>query len=467
MNRPKIRKRFLTVYALLSLFIMLFVYSPLLADESKITISLQNVDIHEVMKMLSRQQRINIFVSDGIEGSISINMYDMKVVDALKSISEAAGYAVEERNGNYFIVERDEVGQYNQSSLTQVRSFKIQYTEPTKIESILKTYLSKYGKITSLTDRKILVVEDQPVFIDKIETLLSEIDREPKQILIEAKILEVTLTDNASYGLDWSKLFTYDDGEGTFGIQNLSSSGSPGLFFNYLSPKVEVALNALKERGRLRTLSTPKLLAMEDRTAETVVGTRLGFRVTTTINQVTSESIEFLETGIILKVTPSVDRQGMILLDIHPEVSDGSVSDDGIPSKTTTQLSTRMLVPDGQTVFLGGLIKHNTNESREGVPLLGDIPGVGLLFSNRSKNLTTTEIVVLISPKIVDFREAGWNKQKVEKVSHYQEILRRAESNSRERMSKLLDQQQTEPDMETSNNEASIYPDDVLWFQDQ
>jgi type II secretory pathway component GspD/PulD (secretin) len=127
-------------------------------------------------------------------------------------------------------------------------------------------------------------------------------------------------------------------------------------------------------KGRLRPLSTPKLLAMEDRTAETAVGKRLGIRVTTTINQMTPESIEFLETGIILKVTPSVGTQGMILLDIHPEVS-------------------------------GGSIKHNTNESQEGVLLLGDIPGVGLLFSNRSKNLTATEIVVLISPKILDFRQ--------------------------------------------------------------
>jgi type II secretory pathway component GspD/PulD (secretin) len=205
---------------------------------------------------------------------------------------------------------------------------------------------------------------------------------------------------------------------------------------------------------------------MEDRTAETVVGTRLGFRVTTTINQVTSESIEFLETGIILKVTPSVDRQGMILLDIHPEVSDGSVSDDGIPSKTTTQLSTRMLVPDGQTVFLGGLIKHNTNESREGVPLLGDIPGVGLLFSNRSKNLTATEIVVLISPKIVDFRQAEWNNQKIDKVSHYQEVLKREESKAKTRMTKLMDEKETKPPVDESSNSSSNYPDNLLWFQE-
>jgi type II secretory pathway component GspD/PulD (secretin) len=127
--------------------------------------------------------------------------------------------------------------------------------------------------------------------------------------------------------------------------------------------------------------------------------------VTTTVNQVTTETIEFLETGIILKVTPSVDRSGRIMLDIHPEVSTGTVSDDGIPSKTTTQVSTRMLVPDGRTVFLGGLIKHSITNSREGVPVLGDIPFLGSLFSNDATNIISTEIVVLITPYIVNFED--------------------------------------------------------------
>ena len=147
-----------------------------------------------------------------------------------------------------------------------------------------------------------------------------------------------------------------------------------------MGPNLKIALDALKERGRLRTLSTPTLLAMEDQVAETQVGTRLGYSVTTTINQVTSESIEFLETGIILKVIPTEDQQGLIRLEIHPEVSEGSVSDDGIPSKTTTQISTHMLVADGQTVFLGGLIRRNINETREGVPILGDLPVLGTVF---------------------------------------------------------------------------------------
>jgi len=178
---------------------------------------------------------------------------------------------------------------------------------------------------------------------------------------------------------------------------------------------------------------------MEGLEAETVVGTRLGFKVTTTVNLVTSETIEFLETGIILKVTPSVDRSGRILLDIHPEVSTGSVSDDGIPSKTTTQISTRMLVPDGKTVFMGGLIRRSSNDTQEGVPLLGDLPIVGGLFKNDSKNITTTEIVVLMTPTIVNFDNSDVHANATINVDAVDQILEQEQIQMEEKMKKLMD----------------------------
>jgi type II secretory pathway component GspD/PulD (secretin) len=149
-------------------------------------------------------------------------------------------------------------------------------------------------------------------------------------------------------------------------------------------------------------LATPKLLALEDQAAETLIGDRLGYNVTTTIDNVTTTSTEFLESGVILKVKPSVDQESRVLLEIHPEVSTGTVSDDGIPNQTTTEVTTTMLVHSGQTIFIGGLMRRNATETREGVPVLGDIPGVGLLFSNRSISTFNTELVVLITPYIIE-----------------------------------------------------------------
>lgn len=368
----------------------------------KVSLTLRDVKIAEVMEMLSRKQRVNILLADGVEGTVSLNLYDVELSEAINSIASAAGYAVERRNGTWFVVKHGEMGKYTPGSVTQLRTFKVQYSDPERIAEILENHVSSYGKITTLPERRLLVVEDTPEFLARVARLLKSVDRQPRQILIEAKILEVGLREGESYGLDWAKLFNYDGGNGRIGVQGLSNPGSPGLFFDLVTPNIEVFLDSLRARDRLRTLSTPKLLALEDQEAETVIGDRLGYNVTTTIDSVTTTSVEFLESGVILKVRPSVDGQGRVLLEIHPEVSTGTVSDDGLPSQTTTEVTTTMLVESGKTVFIGGLIKQTSQESREGVPVLGDIPLLGLAFSNRSITSVNTELVVLITPYIID-----------------------------------------------------------------
>jgi len=410
------------------------------AFAGKISLSIEELDIREVMQMLSREQRMNIFVAEGVSGTVSVNLYDMDTVEAVALIAESAGFVVEQRNDSFFVIEREAAGKLHQSDRMEVRSFQVQYASTSDVEAILQEYISDFGSIKALPDNGLLLIEDLPPFLDKIGRILDEIDREPKQIMIEAKILEISLTDNQSYGLDWAKLFDSSGGSGSIGTQGLASGpNSAGLFAQYTNSNVDLVLNALKERGRLRTISTPKLLAMEGLEAETVVGTEIGYMVTTTINQVTTQSIEFLESGVILKVTPTVDRSGRIMLDIFPEVSTGVVSDDGIPSKATTQVSTRMLVPDGKTVFLGGLIQHQINNTREGVPGLGDVPIIGGLFSNRSKNINSTEIVVLITPRIVNYSSGGTEVQSIERVELINEIIDAELDRTEQDMEKAFD----------------------------
>ncbi len=368
----------------------------------KISLNLRDVDIAEVMEMLSRKEKVNILLSEGVEGEVSVSLYGVTLNHAIYAIAEAAGFAVERRSGTYFIVKHENVNQYAPAGLTDIRTYKVQYTAPDVAAQIIENHISKYGKVTTLDDRKLIVVEDTPEFLRRIERLLEQVDTRPKQILIEAKILEVNLLETESFGLDWVRLFSYDSGDGNFGVRRLSNPTSPGLFFQLLTPNVEVFLDSLETSGRMRTLATPKLLALEDQEAETIIGDRLGYQVTTTINQVTTESIKFLESGIILKVKPSVDRQGRILLDIHPEVSTGTITDDGIPNQTTTEVTTHMLVRDGQTVFIGGLMRRALERSNEGVPLLGSIPGVRWLFSNHATRATNTETIVLITPFIIN-----------------------------------------------------------------
>ena len=266
--------------------------------------------------------------------------------------------------------------------------------------------MSSNGKITVLQERNLIVIEDNPQALVRMERLLAEIDKEPRQILIEAKILEITLDDNESWGIDWAHFFSSGDTSGSIELSGTASTDFTGFIATLDRDDLMVVLNALSEKGRVRTLSTPKLLALENQEAEVIIGQRQGYRVTTTINQVTTESVEFLESGVILNVTPSVDGQGRIIMAIHPEVSTGTIQQ-GIPDKSTTEVTTVLLAEDGQPIFIGGLIKNTIDYQRNGIPVLSGIPVMGRLFSNIEEKVNMTETVVLITPYLIKDARSG------------------------------------------------------------
>ncbi len=383
------------------LFGLTVAFTVPLAAAGNISLSVRYADIAEVFEMLSREGKTNILLSSDVTGEISVNLYDVSLQQAVRTVAAAAGYAVEYDDGTYYIVSREEAGKDIAGGLTEVRSFKIQYSDPELVAEILENHLSRYGKITALPERNLLVVEDLPDFIRRLENLLTELDKQPAQILIEARILEITLDASDTYGIDWTRLFSSDGGVGRVAAQGFASLTAPGLFFSLFNSNVEAVLNALSVKGRVRTLSTPKLLALEHEEAEVIIGDEIGYRVTTTINQVTTESVEFLETGIIMRVRSYVDRAGRIMMDIHPEVSSGTVTLDGVPSKKSTEVTTRLLAEDGQTIFIGGLIRNTASQRRENVPIIGDLPLIERLFGRSEQLLIKTETVVLITPHIV------------------------------------------------------------------
>lgn len=398
--------------------------SPLaVAADDTISLNLRDVSIAEAMEMISRKQRMNILLGEGVAGNVSLNLYNVSVEDAIHSIADAAGFAVEQRRGSWFIMNHGSVGQYSNGDLTRSERFSISYADPEQIGEMLRPHLSQYGKMTVIPERNLLIITDKEEFLERAAELIRYVDTQPQQVLIEAQILEVTLSDEDSYGIDWAKLFLSDGGQGSVGTQNLSGaggSGGAGLLFQLLTPNVDLTLTALNEDGRVRTLSTPKLLALDNQEASVIIGDRRGYQVTTTINQVTTESIEFLESGVILRVTPHIDSDGRVLMEIHPEVSTGSVDANGIPSQTTTEVETSLLVDDGQTVFIGGLMRHTANESYQRVPILGRTPLLRRLFTNRERVNVNTETIVLIRPQIVTNSDSFSR----EPVRRYQEELR-------------------------------------------
>ena len=267
-------------------------------------------------------------------------------------------------------------------------------------------------------------------FLDR-RTASNQIDRPPQQILIEAKILEITLDEDESFGVDWSRMFDVDDGGATIGVRDFVTSGA-GLFFDLMTSDIEVALNALTRQGRVRTLSTPRLLALEHQEAEVVIGERLGFEVTTTINQVTTTSVEFLESGVILRFKASVDRRGRIVLEIHPEVSTGTIVEK-LPRQNTTEVTTTLRIKSGEGIFIAGLIQDRESESRKGVPFLSQIPLLGRLFTSTQSIAVNTETVVVLTAHLIDDGLPAVNAQMAEKTRRVEQQLRDSRAELEER----------------------------------
>jgi type II secretory pathway component GspD/PulD (secretin) len=367
-----------------------------------ISLTIRDAPIAEVYEMLSRKERVNVLIGKGVKGNVSVNLFEVSVDEAIRSIADAAGYVAERRPGGYVIIERNEAGKDVANANTIIRTFKVEYSDVGLVASVIGEHLSRYGEITQLPERKLLVVEDLPDFVARIGRLLADLDKDPRQILIEAKVLEISLDDDETWGVDWTGIFNVDDGMAQVGVKDLAFKNAPGFFFDMMTSDIEVAINALAEKGRVRTLSTPTLLALEYQEAEVVVGDRLGFRVTTTINQVTTESVEFLESGVILRFMASVDQQGRIVLFVHPEVSTGTISEDGLPNQNTTEVTTRLVTEDGQRVFIGGLIKNKELRRWTGVPYLMDLPILGYAFRRQTTTFTNTETIVILTAHLAD-----------------------------------------------------------------
>lgn len=388
-----------------------------------ISISVKNAEIADLFQMLSTQYHVNILLSKGVEGQVSVNLYNVTVPDAISSIAAAAGYIVEKTNHGYIVTLPAEAGKTVAGGLKQIRTFKIQYSDPKKVADIVRNYVSRFGRVDVLTERNIIVVEDMPEFVRQAEQLIESLDRQPAQILIEAHILDITLDDQQSLGIEWRKPFNGDSGS-DFGFQDLALAAAPGgFFFTLLDKNIEVQINALSKQGKVRVLATPKLLALENQDAEVVIGDRLGYKTLLRVDgsNASLENIQFLESGVILKVTPYVDRKGSIMMKIHPEVSTGTLSRDGIPNQKTSEVTTEVLVEDGQTIFIGGLLKNNMSSGESGIPFLEDIPLLGLLFSTTNQFSENLETIVMLRPQIIRPQNLSLITEPKEKTEKFQQ----------------------------------------------
>ncbi len=267
--------------------------------------------------------------------------------------------------------------------------------------------------ISSDDNNNAIIVFGTPREFAVIEDALRKLDVLPYQVLIEAAITEVSLTDDLRYGLQWN--FTSGNTNTVLTDSNSVNNlvrAVPGFSFLFSrTNSLAAVLNTLETKTKVNVVSAPKLLVLNNQTATLQVGDQVpvatqNSTATSDPNAPTINSIEYRDTGVILKVTPRVNGSGLVLLDIAQEVSDVNTSvaaGTGINSPTisTRRISTSVAVQDGEVLALGGLIRNTQTKGRAGIPFLSQIPVIGGLFGRQTKNEDRIELIVLLKPRVI------------------------------------------------------------------
>ena len=267
-------------------------------------------------------------------------------------------------------------------------------------------------KMSADDSKNIIIIIGSPSAYKIILSLLEGLDTPPRQVLIEATIAELSLTDELKYGLEWYVANTYKGDAYKLGTLGALGAAPLGLSLQFLSDtgKVKALVTALATANKANILSTPRLTVLDNKEATIQVGED----IPTVTGQVTSsditggptpsvlQNIQYRTTGVILKVKPTINSGGLLTLDISQEVSQpGAIGAGGSPIILTRKITTTVVVAHGQTLALGGLMKENESVAESKVPLLGDIPFIGNLFKYTTKTKEKTELLVLVTPTIL------------------------------------------------------------------
>ncbi|MFG0285564.1 MAG: type II secretion system protein GspD [Phycisphaerales bacterium JB039] len=424
-------------------------------------------DLANVLQMLSLQTQKNIITSQSVNATITATLYGVTFYEALDAILHVNGYGyIEEGNFIYVytVEELIEIEKANRKRVSQV--IHLDYLNAVDAAEFATPFLSDTGQIKTpgATEdfnipgngpvgaddyalASMIVVIDFEENVAQVTSLIDEIDTRPSQVLVEATILQSQVTEANAFGVDFSILGSLDFDEFTSGLggpleavdallngagESAGGSGEvpmPGDGFGHaytstpgntkgpatfkagvVSGDFAVFLRMLDEVTDTVVLSRPKLLTLNRQPARVLVGRKVGYLSTTTTDTSSTQTVEFLDTGTQLYLRPFVSQDGMIRMELKPQVSEAVIrtSTDStggtvtIPDEITNEIVANVMVRDGQTIVLGGLFRESTQATRRQVPFLGDIPVIGAAFRGNDDTTDRQEIIFMITPTIVN-----------------------------------------------------------------
>jgi type IV pilus assembly protein PilQ len=398
-------------------------------ENGLISVRFKETTVADCINIFDAQTELNIVSTPSVEGRVQwFSLKEVTFETAMNEFLRVTGYeSFQSGQMLYLGTASDILAIKHYGDKVERRIYYPNYVSAKELTTLITPFLTETGTVVTNTapeigiaadasaaggddfgGTEVVIVQDLATSLWEIDQIVQQVDRRPMQVSIEAMILSVKLDDSNEMGVNFeflrdhsnSRLITnstIDD------LSTISLTGT-GVRFGLLSGSVSSLVTALESIGDTNVIAAPRLLCLNKQRAEILIGSELGYVSTTVTENAATQAVEFLEVGTQLRIRPYISSDGIIRMEVHPELSTGSVRiEQGftLPDKEVTQVTTNVSCRDGHTVILGGLIREDLVSSASQVPLFGSLPYVGPLFRSTLESTDRNEIIVLLTPRII------------------------------------------------------------------
>ncbi|MFH1061802.1 MAG: secretin and TonB N-terminal domain-containing protein [Candidatus Omnitrophota bacterium] len=375
-------------------------------DGKLISITLKETDIREVLNILAFKGGVNIVAGDDVDSKISVQLKDVPWEQALDVILKTYNYTYK-REGNLIrVMSLARALEEEGKTPLKTKIIPLNFADVSGLKDSLNKMLSKRGTMEIDKRTNSLIITDIPEMVDAIEESSIQLDTLTPQVLIEAMMVDIKITD----ANQWGSLMNIIDLKSPNNTNNLSNdltTAFTNLFnFSTVTENFDITgtINMLVEEGMASILANPKVLTLDNQAAMIEITTEIPYSESVDSGGAVTTTIKFKDAGIKLSVTPHVTSGRFISMNVMPEQSFQSGFAEGTtqPIIDKRKAETNLLVKDGQTIVIGGLRQTTDNLTQQKFPFLGDIPFMGLFFRNKIRTKVETELVIFVTPHIIE-----------------------------------------------------------------
>ncbi len=403
---------------------------PPSGSSGAISLDFREADIQNVLRILAYKSGVNIVTGPEVTGLVTIQLKDVPWEQALMVILETYGYGYD-RRGNIITVttienlkkRREDALVLSEQIPLATQTFPISYGKAADIIASLQKMKTDRGSVNYDERTNTVIVQDIPEQVKLIGEVIAKLDQTTPQVLIEAKIIETTLNSQDNLGIDWitkvslagSKRpvewpFTQHSEGKWLKFADFPATQTTDFTFGTLNfAQVQAILEMLRTRTDTNILSNPRIVTLDNQPATINVGSQYPIPTYTYNEDQAKMQVsgwEYKDIGIIFKVTPHVNNKEFVTIDIEPTITEildfVTVENTSMPRLSNESAKTKVMIKDGQTLVIGGLIKTKITNVKKKMPILGDIPIAGLLFQKSEKGNVKTDLLVFITPHIIN-----------------------------------------------------------------